>query len=70
MQPRSFTRWVLTVVMAELFVLSAVPDVLRVPAALSVFHHLGYPAYLLPFLGTTKMLGVAAVLVPGVPRLN
>ena len=48
----------------------AVPDVLRVSDAVSVFKHLGYPPYLLVFLGTAKMLGVAAVLVPGVPRVK
>jgi len=56
--------------MAALMTLSAVPDVLRVPGALAVFRHLGYPPYLLPFLGTAKLLGVAAVLLPGVPRIK
>ena len=56
--------------MAALMVLSAVPDVLRIPGALAVFRHLGYPPYLLVFLGTAKMLGVAAVLSPGPARLK
>lgn len=67
---RNVTRWALTGLLTALMVLSAVPDVLRVPAALSVFQPLGYPAYLLPFLGTAKMLGVLALLVPGVPKLK
>ena len=62
--------WIVTGLMAALMVLSAVPDVLRIPAALSVFEHLGYPPYLLVFLGTAKMLGVATVLVPGVARIK
>jgi hypothetical protein len=56
--------------MAALMLLSAVPDVLRVPGAVAVFAHLGYPPYLLSFLGKAKILGVAVVLVPGVPRLK
>jgi hypothetical protein len=44
--------------------------VLRNPQAISIFGHLGYPAYLLPFLGTAKLLGVGAVLVPGFRRLK
>jgi hypothetical protein len=32
--------------------------------------HLGYPVYLLTILGIWKFLGVAAVLVPGFPRLK
>ena len=35
-----------------------------------MFRHLGYPPYLLVFLGTAKILGVAAVLTPGMPRLK
>jgi hypothetical protein len=62
--------WLVTGLMAALMTLSAVPDVLQIPDALSVFKHLGYPPYLLVFLGTAKMLGVAAVLVPGLPRLK
>src|SRR5262245_58387591 len=56
--------------MAALMLLSAVPDVLRVPAALAVFQHLGYPSYLLMFLGTAKILGVLAVLVPSHSRFK
>jgi len=56
--------------MAALLLLSAVPDVLGIRNALRVFEHLGYPPYLLAFLGTAKILGVAAVLVPGLPRLK
>jgi uncharacterized membrane protein YphA (DoxX/SURF4 family) len=32
--------------------------------------HLGYPAYLLPLIGTAKVLGVIAVLIPRWPRLT
>src|SRR6185312_8671766 len=70
MKARIRIGWVVTALMAALMLLSAVPDVLRIPGALAVFRHLGYPPYLLVFLGTAKMLGVAAVLTPGVPRLK
>ena|SRR5437868_1565258 len=62
--------WVVTGLMATLMLMSAVPDVFRVPGAVSVFTHLGYPAYLLIFLGTAKMLGVSVVLSPGLARLK
>ncbi len=62
--------WIVTVLMAALMTLSAVPDVIRMPEAVEMFNHLGYPAYLLPFLGVAKLLGVIAVLVPGFPRLK
>lgn len=62
--------WVLTGLWAAFMLMSSIPDVLRVPGAVAVFMHLGYPAYLLPFLGTAKALGVVAVLFPGLPRLK
>lgn len=62
--------WLVTGLMAALMLLSAIPDILRMPDALTVFARLGYPPYLLLFLGTAKMLGVTVVLVPGVPRMK
>ncbi len=59
--------WFVTGLMAALMLMASVPDVLIVPQAAAVFKHLGYPTYLLPFLGAAKILGVLAVLVPG-PR--
>jgi uncharacterized membrane protein YphA (DoxX/SURF4 family) len=47
-----------------------IPDVLRIPQAVELFTHLGYPTYLLPFLGTAKILAVIAILVPGFPRIR
>jgi hypothetical protein len=62
--------WTVTGLMAALMLLAAVPDLLRIPGAVTIFGHLGYPRYLLPFLGAAKTLGVLVVLVPGVPRLK
>jgi hypothetical protein len=70
MKARTWSGRIVTGLMAALMLMSAGPDVLVSPAALSVFSHLGYPPYLLVFLGTAKMLGVLAILVPGCPRLK
>lgn len=56
--------------MAGLITVSAVPDIIKAAPAIEVFKHLGYPEYLLPFIGVAKLLGVAAVLFPGLPRLK
>jgi hypothetical protein len=55
---RTWIGWAVTGLMAALMLLSAAPDVLRSPEAVTVFRRLGYPPYLLLFLGTAKMLGV------------
>jgi DoxX-like family len=36
----------------------------------AVVRHLGYPPYLLTILGVLKVLGAAAILAPGLPRLK
>ena len=62
--------WSVTGLMAAFMLMASVPDLLKVPDAVRIFMHLGYPTYLLVFLGTAKILGVVAVLVPSVPRLT
>ena len=62
--------WIVTGLMAVLMLIASVPDVLMIPEAIEIFGHLGYPTYLLPFIGVAKILGVIAVLYPGFPRLK
>lgn len=50
--------------------LSGIPDILKIPEAVQIFSHLGYPMYLLPFIGVAKILGAIAILYPGFPRLK
>jgi hypothetical protein len=58
--------WIVTGLMAAFMLMASIPDILRIPQAVDLFRHLGYPSYLLPFLGTAKTLGVIAIVAPGV----
>ncbi|SDP99942.1 DoxX-like family protein [Mucilaginibacter sp. OK268] len=62
--------WVFTGLLLAAMGLGAIPDLLSMPEALAVFKHLGYPAYLSPFMGAVKLLGVIAILIPGFPRIK
>jgi hypothetical protein len=62
--------WIVTGLMAVFILMASIPDVLMQPEAVEFFKHLGYPQYLLPFIGTAKILGVLAILAPGFPRLK
>ena len=62
--------WVFTGLLAAFMLLASIPDLLSVPEAVAIFVHLGYPTYLLPFLGMAKALGVLAIVVPGFPTLR
>lgn len=56
--------------MAAFMLMASIPDVLQVPGAMSVFEHLGYPLFLLPFVGVAKILAVITILVPRFRRLK
>jgi len=62
--------WIFTGLLLAAMSLGAIPDLLSMPEALAVFKHLGYPAYLSPFMGAVKLLGVIAILIPGFPRIK
>ncbi|MBD1380289.1 DoxX family protein [Metabacillus arenae] len=62
--------WIFTGLLVALMVLGSIPDIMSAPDAVALFNHLGYPAYLLPFLGIAKLLGVVAILIPGFPRIK
>ena len=67
---RKALYWLVTGLMAAFMLAASIPDLLRAPLAVAVFTHLGYPIYLLPFLGVAKALGVVGVLLPGFRRLR
>ena len=63
--------WVFTGLFAAFMLFSAIPDILVVPDAVDfVTGSLGYPKYIIPFLGVAKSLGVIAILIPGFPRIK
>lgn len=62
--------YIVTGLMSAFLAISAIPDVLMIKEAVEVFRHLGYPDYLLPFIGVAKLLGVLGVLNPYFPRLR
>lgn len=67
MQRLTIAFWVFNGLFAGFMVLGAIPDAISIPEAVELFDRLGYPRYLLPFLGIAKLFGAAAVLLP-VPR--
>ncbi|MFS0600388.1 DoxX family protein [Peribacillus frigoritolerans] len=70
MKKTKIIYWIFTGLLVALMVLSSIPDIMSVPDAVALFNHLGYPTYLLPFIGIAKLLGVVAILIPGFPRIK
>jgi hypothetical protein len=61
---RSAGYWLATVLVVAELGLGGTWDIARIPSVLGPVTHLGYPSYFLVLLGTWKLLGAAALLVP------
>ena len=62
--------WIVTALFSAFMLFSAIPDILVVPDAVTFMNGLGYPTYIIPFLGIAKLLGLIAILIPGFPRIK
>jgi hypothetical protein len=62
--------WVFTGLFGAFMLFSAIPDIIVTPEAEEFITGLGYPSYIIVFLGVAKALGVVAILVPGYPRIK
>ncbi|MGA0558853.1 DoxX family protein [Larkinella sp. VNQ87] len=70
MKTTKILYWVFTGLFAFFMFGSAIPNILVDPMSVQGFKDMGYPVYLIPFLGWAKLLGVIAILVPGFPRIK
>lgn len=62
--------WIATCWLALGMLSTGIVQLIRMKEEVEVMTHLGYPAYILTIIGTWKILGVVAVLVPGFPLLK
>ncbi len=54
--------WTATIIFALLLLMDGLGGVMRSPQGEEVLLHLGYPLYLMPFLGVLKLLAAVAIL--------
>jgi len=63
--------WVFTGLLSAFMLFSAIPDIIVIKDAIDlVSGHLGYPKYIIPFLGVAKLLAAIAIIIPGFPRIK
>jgi uncharacterized membrane protein YphA (DoxX/SURF4 family) len=67
---KSIAYWVTTVIIALMLLSGGIAELARVPGTIAGMTLLGYPPYFSSILGTWKVLGTAAILLPGFPRLK
>lgn len=70
MKLRTLAYWTTTALLALAFAAGGLFDLGGSPDVVASLAHLGYPAYFATLLGTWKVLGAAAILVPAMPRLK
>jgi hypothetical protein len=62
--------YIFTGLLSAFFLTSIIPNIQSSPEWVDLFIQLGYPSYMLPFLGVAKLLGIITLLAPGFPRLK
>lgn len=70
MRKLTIAYWICTGLVALLMGVGSIPNILSSAESIALFQQLGYPAYLLPFLGVAKLLGVIAIIIPGFPSIK
>ena len=70
MNPKIAGYWAATGLFVFTLGASGVMDLVLPPMMSEAMHHLGYPEYVARLLGVWKLLGVAALVVPGTRRLK
>jgi hypothetical protein len=71
MKKTNIIYWTVTGLFGAFMLSTAIPDILVAPDHVALITtKLGYPKYILPFLGVAKALGVIAILIPGFPRIK
>lgn len=70
MRKRNTAYWITTGLGTAILTFGGINEVAHTPRVTETMAHLGYPAFLPTLLGTWKLLAVAALLAPRLPRLK
>ena len=62
--------WTTTAILASVLISGGAAQIARLPANVEGILQLGYPLYFMTIVGTWKILGGIALLVPKFPRLK
>ncbi len=62
--------WAATLFVAFIMTISGTLALIHSPSMMTALAHLGYPPYFSNLLAVSKLAGVCALLLPGIPRLK
>ena len=66
----TITYWLSTAILALFMGAGGIADILLVEQIVTGVTHVGFPAYVIPFFGVMKILGIITILVPQLGRLR
>jgi hypothetical protein len=70
MKTTNIIYWTFTILFGAFMMFSAIPNILVTQESVDFITALGYPKYIIPFLGVAKAAGVITLFLPGMPRLK
>lgn len=62
--------WTVTIILAFSIALSGIGQLMRLGGNVDLVTHIGFPLYITYILGTWKLLGILAIVIPGFPVLR
>ena len=62
--------WICTGILIPALGIGSILGIISHPGSVEQFTNLGYPAYLAPFLGIARILGLIVIVIPKYPRLK
>ncbi|SFE64630.1 Uncharacterized membrane protein YphA, DoxX/SURF4 family [Bacillus sp. OV194] len=69
-QGRNISYWIVTLLVAAAITLSGIGQLMQYGGNVELVTKIGFPLYILTILGIWKVLGAAALIMPGFPRLK
>ncbi|GGG71748.1 DoxX family protein [Paenibacillus radicis (ex Gao et al. 2016)] len=67
---RTAAYWIVTIILAFSIALSGIGQLMQYGGNVDLVNDIGFPLYFTNILGTWKLLGVIAIVIPGFPRLK
>ena len=70
MKKTKILYWIFTGLMAIAMIFSSINMAFPNPDTVKLFNQIGFPEYMIPFIGWAKIIGVLAILIPGNWRIK
>lgn len=63
--------WIVTIIFAGFMIFTAIPNIVSNKDSVDLINgFMGFPKYLIPFLGVAKLVGAIVILIPGLNRIK